>query len=152
MTRRLLTTLLLSLGVLAGSAAAASAEPPGFYDTDPVGMGGDPGLPAGFVAFGVIAVLFGVGGTLWRVSLARRMAEESGMDPDRATTMTLLSDDGLDATYLASSLRDRPADPPRTAAERSVDDRLRELQHLRDEGLVTAEEYETRRTAILDSI
>jgi hypothetical protein len=151
MTRRVLTTLLLSLGLLAVSATAASADPPGFYDTDPIVMGGDPGPPAGFVAFGVIAVLFGIGGALWRVSLARRMAEESGMDPDRATAMTLLSDDGLDATYLASSLRDRPDDPP-SARERSVDDRLRELQHLRDEGLVTAEEYETRRTAILDSI
>jgi hypothetical protein len=53
----------------------------------------------------VLAAVAGVGLTIWRVSLARDLARESGMDPDRATAVTLLSDDGLDATYLASSRR-----------------------------------------------
>jgi hypothetical protein len=76
------------------------------------------------------------------------------MDPDRATAMTLLSDDGLDATYLAANLRSpgAPAAPPPVDPGRSAEDRLRQLQQLRDGGLVSAEEYDERRRAILDSL
>jgi hypothetical protein len=147
MLRRLLTSLALSFAFvgLAGTAALAADVP--------FGAGVDPGIPGWFVAFGALVVALGVAGTIWRMSLARQMAEEAGLDPDRAATMTLMSEDGLDATYLASSLRGdartAPSPPP---GPRSAQERLRELQQLRDEGLVTAEEYESRRTAIVDSI
>ena len=120
---------------------------------------GDTGVPSGFVAIFVLVVLAGVGTTVWRVSLARQMARDSGMNQDQATAMTLLSDNGLDATYLASNLRDGTgggASPPVSRATsssgRTVNDRLRELQQLRDEGLVTYDEYDTRRKEILDSL
>lgn len=81
------------------------------------------------------------------------MATESGMDPGRASMMTLISDDGLDATYLASSLRGTQSrDRPAERSGRSTQERLRELQQLRDEGLITTEEYQRRRTDIVDSI
>jgi hypothetical protein len=117
----------------------------------------DPGVPSGFVAFAVLAVLIGVGTTIWRVSLARQMARDSGMDEDHAASMTLLSDNGLDATYLAANVRGGPRDrqvpePPSTQSGRTVNERLRELQQLRDDGLVTSEEHETRRRQILDSL
>jgi hypothetical protein len=35
---------------------------------------------------------------------------------------------------------------------RTAEVRLRELQQLRDQGLVTPEEYDTRRKAIVDSL
>lgn len=149
------TPALLTLGaataLVVGPASAAGAAPmpsPGFDD---VGTG----MPPEFAAFFVLALLGGLAATLWRVSLARQVARDAGMDPDRATAMTLLSDDGLDATYLAANLRDRP-DAPRAESlpgqVRGADERLRELARLRDEGLVTQEEYDARRKAILDSL
>ena len=111
------------------------------------------GVPAGFGVLFAIVAIGGVATMFWRMSMARKMAEEAGMDPDRATAMTLLSDDGLDATYLAASLRSSPApagDGP--VPTRTAGDRLRELDTLRDEGLVTAAEYDARRRAILDAL
>lgn len=157
MTRRLSTTIALCLGsvVLGSTSAFAAGEPlpGGFYDE---GMGGgfpDPGMPPAFAAMLVIVVLGGIGTTLWRVSLARQMARDSGMDPDQATAVTLLSDDGLDATYLASNLRTAPAgEPSMPSPVRSAHERLRELEQLRDEGLITTGEYEARRRAVLESL
>lgn len=121
------------------------------YEEGPIGLG-SPGIPSGFVALFVVVAIAGAAMTIYRVTMARRMAEEAGLDPDRAATMTLLSDDGLDATYLASSLRATKPSEPAAGPSRLTHDRLRELQQLRDDGLVTAEEYEARRKAILDSI
>jgi hypothetical protein len=102
--------------------------------------------PNGFAALMVLVLAGGIGFTVWKVWMARRMAAEAGMDPGRATAVTLLSDDGLDATYIATSLGARqPAS--RTAAER-----LRELQRLREDGLVSADEYDARRRAIVDAL
>ena len=91
--------------------------------------------------------------------MARRMAERSGMDPGEATAMTLLTDDGLEATYLASNMRPpataaAPADghPAEAPSARSATERLTELAQLRDQGLVTQAEYDERRAAILDSL
>lgn len=82
------------------------------------------------------------------------MARDSGMDEDDATAMTLLTDDGFEATYLASNLRP-PAQPPATPSapgQRSVADRLRELQSLLDQGLVTQAEYDERRRALIEGV
>jgi hypothetical protein len=179
---RLVTFVAVLVAVLASApAASAAGEPPppprcfasngvgelptctangeswkvSYEDGMPGGlMGLEVGFPPGFVAFGVLVVLVGVAVSLWRVSLARQVARDAGMDPDRATAMTLLSDDGLDATYLAANLRSPggPAAPPPVEPGRSAEDRLRQLQQLRDGGLVSAEEYDERRRAILDSL
>jgi|SRR4051812_33444548 hypothetical protein len=118
------------------------------------------GIPGWFVAWGVFVVVVGVVVTVWRVSTAQKLAKRSGMDPGLATQMTLLSDDGLDATYLAASLRGQvtpptePATPATrpTEASRSTAARLEELTGLLDRGLVTQEEYDERRKAIIDSL
>jgi hypothetical protein len=118
-------------------------------DSSTAGFGG------AFVAFAVFALIVGIAITVWKVSTAQKLAKQSGMDPGLATQMTLLTDDGLDATYLASSLRQQqqpapagttPAPPP------SVAGRLEELTGLLDQGLVTQAEYDERRQAIIDSL
>jgi hypothetical protein len=72
---------------------------------------GDPGssgvgFSAAFVLLAVIAVLLAIGFTAWKVTTARSLARQSGMDPGLATQLTLLTEDGLDATYLAANLRE----------------------------------------------
>lgn len=112
------------------------------------------GVPGWFAGLFVLALLVGVGTTIWRVTTAQKLARRSGMDPGMATQMTLLTDDGLDATYLAANLRgqvatasDTPAAPPPTTAER-----LEELRSLLDRGLITQQEHDERRKAIIDSV
>lgn len=126
---------------------------------DDGGLAGGPGggIPGGFVALFVLALFVGIGITIWKVSTARQLARQSGMDPNVATGITLLTDNGLDATYVASSLRGRtqpdaaapatPAAPPQTASSR-----LEELKTLLDGGMVTQQEYDERRKAIIDSV
>ena len=123
--------------------------PSGF---EPSGAGGG-GFEGLFVLFFVIAVVLGIAGTIWRVTTAQRMAREAGMSERDATAMTLLSDDGFEATYLASNLRGRPTTPiPAPTPGRSTADRLRELDKLRAEGLVSVEEHERARRAILEEL
>lgn len=116
------------------------------------------GIPGAFVAFAVFTLIVAVAITIWKVSTAQKLARQSGMDPGLATQMTLLTDNGLDATYLASSLRQQqPAQPVSTqtaagAPPPSATSRLEELKSLLDRGLVTQAEYDARRQAIIDSV
>lgn len=108
--------------------------------------------------FGVlflVVVVLGVVGVVVKVRAARQMAGEAGMDPDRATAMTLLTDDGLEATYLAASLRQAPTAVPVApvpASGRSTSERLRELDDLRAQGLIDDEEHSAARRAVIDSV
>jgi len=114
---------------------------------------GASGAGGGIVALMVLVGVAGVGFTVYRVSMARRLATRAGMDPGEATAMTLLSDDGLAATYLASNLR--PAVPSArgdATPGRSATERLAELSALLEQGLVTQAEHDERRAAILGSI
>ncbi|QIG43770.1 SHOCT domain-containing protein [Nocardioides anomalus] len=164
--RRVLAGLLL--GLLLTLAAAPALADPGFPGDDCTPSATDPGtLDCGsdelddgglspgddvgqvFAVVAVLVVVLGVCGVIVKVSLARGMARRSGMDETEATAMTLLSDDGLDATYLASNLRPtQPAAP----TQRPVAERLAELDGLRSQGLVTEAEYAERRAAILASL
>jgi hypothetical protein len=111
------------------------------------------GVPGWFGLFFVLVLAIGVGSTIWRVTTAQKLAKRSGMDPDLATKMTLLSKDGLDATYLAASLRgDTPAPDAPHDEGRSSAERLEELKSLLDRGLITQQEYDARRQAIIDSV
>lgn len=155
----------------AGQVTACSVENSPWNSSFEGGMHGDPGVPGGFGAFFVFALLFGLVTFVWRISLARRVAERSGLDPDEATELAILGEHGLEAGYLAGHLRDRSVDarstdirtsgvgmsgavtPEARAPEvRTAEMRLRELQALRDAELVTREEYDARRTAILDTL
>jgi hypothetical protein len=134
------------LTMLTGAAAEEYQESEFLVSTGP---------PGWFVALFVLTLIAGVGITIYKVTMARDLARKSGMDPNQATAITLLEDDGLEATYLASNLRS-PAggaipEPP-VGGGRSVSERLAELSNLRDQGLVTQAEYDARRAAILDSL
>jgi hypothetical protein len=165
--RKVLVALLLGLAVAVVMAvggawpAVASDE----FPTPSCGDVGAGGVPSscddtdsgmgGFVALFVLVVVAGLGLTVYKVSMARDMARKSGMDPDQATAMTLLTDDGLAATYLASNLRPSAASEvvaPPVDAGRSVSQRLAELESLREHELVTQAEYDERRAAILGSL
>lgn len=116
----------------------------------------DPGIPGWFGFLFVLAIIGGVAITVWKVTTARRMARESGMNQTDATTMTLLTDDGFEATYLAANLRppQQPAAPTPTPqpGTRSTAERLRELQALLEQGLITQDEYAARRQAVIDGL
>ena len=117
------------------------------------GMVGDDGAPGWFGGMFVLMLLVAVAMFAWRISLARRVARSTGLDPDQATELAILGDNGLEAGYLAGHLHQRPAAEPSSApAGRSVEVRLRELEQLRDQGLVTPEEHAARRRAILDTL
>ncbi len=122
---------------------------------DDFGTGGD-GFGALFAAFFVLVVLIAIGSAVWKVSMARRMATASGMDPGLASQMALLTDDGLESTYLASSLRGTtpPATPPATpsAVPSTTRERLAELKGLLDDGLITQAEHDERRRAVIDAL
>ncbi len=122
---------------------------------DGFGTGGvGDGIPSGFVALFVLALVASIAFTVWKVSTARRMARESGMSERDATTMALLTDDGFEATYMASSVRGRTADatPTSPVPPGSTSGRLAELQGLLDQGLVTQDEYDAARRRILDGL
>ena len=120
-----------------------------------------------FVFFFIVAAIAGVVGLAVRLSMARKMADDAGLDKGHATAMTLLTgDEGLSATYLASSLRqsrdpgerdsekdtDKAKDKEAVEAPQPIADRFRALERLRDEGLITTGEYDERRTRILDNL
>jgi hypothetical protein len=165
-----------SIGLVLGAGAAVAEPPPparcfraNEYGVPPTctwdgtrwtrsypgdGTDGLPGTGPGgeFAALFVLAVLAGVAFTVWKVSTSRRMAREAGMSTRDATAMALLTDDGFEATYLASNLRARPGPAPTSAPTTTVAERLRELADLRDQGLITTEEHDTRRASVLDSL
>ena len=116
----------------------------------------DSGLPDAFGAIFALILLVGIGLTIYKVTIARTIATKAGMDPDDATRVTLLSDNGFEATYLAANLPgqgevrhvpDAPESPNTTVAAR-----LRELNELLEQGLITDDEFATRRSAIIASL
>jgi hypothetical protein len=156
-------TLVVSMGLIlvgAGPAGAAECLPgrgsgPEVCDDFFTPTQADTGIPSGFVALMCLGFLVGIAITIYKVSMARDMARKSGMDADQATAMTLLTDDGLEATYLASSLRGQPmasADPSAPTSERTPKERLDQLRELLADGTITQAEFDQRRSAILDSI
>lgn len=115
------------------------------YDTG----GGAPATGV-IVLVTVVAILVVVAGVVWRTTTARRMARAGGLSEADATAMSLLTENGLEATYLAASLRPTPAAP--AASGRPSAERLQELTGLLGRGLITQDEHDARRRAILDAI
>jgi hypothetical protein len=122
------------------------------YD-DGYGSGADGGIPGSFGVLMFLGILLTIGITAWRVSLARRVARDAGLDPNRATELTLLEDHGLEASYLSAHLQARPvAEQPSAPAVRSAEERLRELRSLLESGLISQEEHDARRKAVVDAL
>jgi hypothetical protein len=152
---------LLAAGVVAFASPAAWAEsgacPAGgtgtadcpFIDNTGTDGFGNDGFGGGFAAFFMLAILVGVGTTVYKINAAKDMARRAGLDPHDAAVTTFLSDEGLAATYVASSLQPRVANTARPEAHPTVESRLAELKRLKDKGLVTDSEYDERRSAIL---
>ncbi|VXB78705.1 hypothetical protein [Aeromicrobium sp. 9AM] len=114
---------------------------------------GGGGGAGGFAFLFILVALIGIGIVVWKVSTARRLASESGMDPGLATQMTLLTDAGLEATYLAANLRNPAPAPAATPAEQATTaKRLAELKGLLDEGLISQAEHDAQRRAIIDAV
>jgi hypothetical protein len=111
------------------------------------------GGSGGFAFLFILAAVIGIAVVIWKVSTARQLAAGSGMDPGLATQMTLLTDDGLEATYLAASLRGQsPASEPTPAEKATTAKRLAELKGLLDEGQISQAEYDAQRRAIIDAV
>lgn len=127
---------------------------------DPFPSADGPSPGGMFALFAIFAVVIGGGTLWWRLSTARRIAEQAGLDPDTAVTTTLLSEDGLAATYLAANLRPQPQpayerpvghlEPP--SSRHTAESRLTELKALHDQGLITDQDYDRRRTEILNGV
>jgi hypothetical protein len=86
--------------------------PSGSIDTQYGSPDNGPSVGGMFALFVILALVIGGISFAWRVSAARRIAEQAGMNPDDAVTTTLLTHDGLAATYLAANLRPREPEPP----------------------------------------
>ena len=138
-----------------GNLPTCTQQSDGTWEVDYPG-GFSSGVGSSLAALFVIVLLLSVAGMVWKVSTARRMARDSGMSTGDATGMALLTDDGFEATYLASNLRGQTAVPapaaPSAPSRGSAADRLAELQTLREQGLVTDEEYAAARQKILDDL
>lgn len=108
---------------------------------------------SGIAGLFVLALILGLAFTIWKVSTARRMARESGMDVGDATAMALLTDNGFESTYLASNLRTSAKEqPPAPEVRASTSDRLEELRGLHERGLITDNEHAEARRKILDGL
>lgn len=112
------------------------------------------GIPGWFIAVFILGALLSVGTWIWRISVTRKMAEDAGLDPNTATAVTMLSNDGVDAAYLASTLasQSRPQPPHPTQRPKTAEERLQELDALKGKGLISENEYEAQRQKILGSI
>jgi hypothetical protein len=109
-------------------------------------------FPLIFVGSFVMAIY----GTVARTRAARRIAMHNGMNEEDAASTALWNSGGLDTTYLAANLHAPaptvPVGPPRPAPPKSVEDRLRELDRLKHEGMITPAEYDAQRKTIVGGI
>lgn len=112
-------------------------------------MGDGSGIPPFVVLMFLVFLGIAIATTVVKMNVASRMAEKAGLDPGDAALTSLLNDDGVSAAYLAANLQGRAAAQP---VLRSVEQRLGDLARLRDQGLITPEEYATRRATILDEV
>jgi len=99
--------------------------------------GGGSGIPGLFIALVVIAVLVGVGSSIWRYSVLRR----GGLNP-------FVAREQLEAR-LNQSLSKPPPPPAPAAPGRSIEQRLAELGDLHARGVITDAELAAGRAAII---
>jgi len=147
--------------VFAIAVAFLLAGAPAYADDFPSSDPGGGSIPGVFVIFFILAIVGGIVSFSWRVSTARRIAREAGLNPDDAATAAVLSGrDGLAATYLAASLRPQPQEPDEPpighldppSSRRTTESRLEELKHLHEQGLITEGDFDRRRAEILNGV
>ena len=91
---------------------------------------GSPGFPTGFIVLFVIVALIAVGGAIWRAVVLYR----GGLNPMVAKSQE---------ARLAQSLKSGAA-PVSGQPAKTVEERLAELDDLRERGVITAEERTAR--------
>jgi hypothetical protein len=119
------------------------------------------GIPGWFITLAILVPVIGILGSVWRYSVVKKLGRDAGLSDGQSTAMALLGQDGVDTAILASTINRQHAQPPAATVPtttpaasptRSTEERLRELQGLKDRGVITASEYDTRRSAIIGSI
>ena len=108
-------------------------------------------MPGWFVATFFLGLVLSIGSIAWRVSESRRLARKAGLDEDSAAAAALISEKGFETTYLAAALRSGNQLFGEDSGF-SVDGRLTKLEELRQQGLITEDEYAAQRAAIISSI
>lgn len=116
-------------------------------DGDPFASGR---ADSGFGGFGALVVLFmlvGVGIAVYKIWWAGELARRRGHDPSEARlTSFLTGDEGTAAAYMRAERQ------PTSKPSPTVEERLRQLEQLRSQGLVTDDEFAAKRTEILDDL
>jgi hypothetical protein len=100
-----------------------------------------PGIPSGFIALFVIVALVGIGMAIWRAVVLSR----SGLNP-------LVAREQLEARLAQSLSQQNPAPPAPPAPaqqEKSIEERLAELNDLHDRGVISDEERAAGRAKII---
>ena len=97
---------------------------------------GSPGFPTGFIVLFVIVALIAVGGAIWRAVVLYR----GGLNP-------MVAKEQLEAR-LAQSLKSGAA-PVSGQPAKTVEERLAELDDLRERGVITAEERAAGRAKVI---
>jgi hypothetical protein len=98
----------------------------------PTDFQSSPGIPAGFIVLMVVVGLIGIGTAIWRFSVLR----QGGLNP-------FVAKEQLEAK-LAQSQMMEPAAPDKT-----VEERLAEVDDLLDRGVITAQERDAARAKII---
>ena len=100
-----------------------------------------------FVFFGLIVVA-GIVATIWRVRVTRNLARQAGIDPDTAAAAALSDENAMGAMIIASRMGQQAGQP----VAHDAASRLRELDELKAQGLITDQEYADKRAAILNGL
>jgi hypothetical protein len=122
-------------------------------DGDPFATGSPDAAFGGFMALFVLFAIVGIGVAIYKIWWAGELARRRGNDPGEAMlTSFLTGDEGTAAAYMrADRVTDGPT-PPTPPRTQSVEQRLRELDALRAQGLVSDAEAATKRTEILGDL
>lgn len=149
------STILVGLSTAAPAGAQDPPEPGpeiGVFDSTP--LGGSQSDGGGFGAVFVIFVLVAIGFAIFKFVTVRDMGIRRGLSERDATAAALFSDDEVTSTMIlrpeASSPRPRPLSTPAPAP--SIEERLATVESLRDKGVISDAEAESRRAEILDEI
>ncbi len=94
----------------------------------------------------IVIVVAGIVGGIWRVRAARSLADSSGINKDAATAAAMFDNNALSTLTVASRLGNQPAGQQDVAA------RLRQLDDLKAQGLITDAEHAEKRAAILKDL
>ena len=94
-----------------------------------------PGFPSGFIVLFVIVAIIAIGGAIWRAVVLSK----GGLNPFVAREQL--------EVQLTKNLRDAAPTPGQPA--KSTEERLAELDDLRERGVITAEELAAGRAKII---